>query len=145
MDWRLILDSPRDGAWNMALDEALWRSALAGAAPPTLRLYAWAPATVSLGRFQDTVAVDHAERGRRGIGLVRRPTGGRAVLHDRELTYSVTASERALGATASTVGVIQVRCSRSGRRTCRLHWKATVGLTSEAHFVDSWGSRRPSV
>src|SRR5262245_17787413 len=95
--WRLIEDDPRSGAWNMALDEAVWRFVAAGAAPPTLRLYGWSPATVSLGRFQDRDGIDEGERRRRGIGLVRRPTGGRAVLHDREVTYTVCASEEALG------------------------------------------------
>jgi lipoate-protein ligase A len=82
----------------MALDEAVWDGVLAGQSPSTLRLYAWASPTVSLGRFQDLAGIDEAERQRRGYGLVRRPTGGRAVLHDREVTYSLIASERVLGA-----------------------------------------------
>jgi lipoate-protein ligase A len=87
--WRLIIDAPRDGARNMARDEAL---AWAGA-PPTLRLYAWQPACLSLGRFQRSGEIDRAACGRAGVAIVRRPSGGRALLHDAELTYAVIASE----------------------------------------------------
>ena len=50
--WRLLVTEPTDGATNMAIDEALWRSRQAGASPPTLRFFAWAPPTVSLGYGQ---------------------------------------------------------------------------------------------
>jgi lipoate-protein ligase A len=90
--WRLILDPPRDGATNMAVDEALLESAAAGG-PPTLRLYAWEPPTLSLGFAQPAADADRAALARLGWGLVRRPTGGRAILHTDELTYSVTAPE----------------------------------------------------
>src|SRR5207253_6579997 len=59
-------------------------------APPTLRFYRWHRPTLSLGRHQDPgERIDHAFRRRQDIDLVRRPTGGRAVLHDREVTYSI--------------------------------------------------------
>lgn len=94
--WRLLVTEPIDGATNMAIDEALWRGRQAGASPPTLRLFAWAPPTVSLGYGQPLSAdVDVAACERLGVGIVRRPTGGSAIYHDgpeRELTYSVTAS-----------------------------------------------------
>jgi lipoyl(octanoyl) transferase len=93
--FRLLVTEPLDGAFNMALDEALLRGRLSGAAPPTLRFFAWRPPTVSLGYGQ---ALDHridvAAAAALGIGLVRRPTGGSAILHegpDLELTYSVAA------------------------------------------------------
>jgi len=88
--WR-FLDSGRGcGAENMALDERLLAEAARGSVPPVLRFYGWAPPAVSLGRFQDAAAaVDPAVCARNGIDIVRRITGGRAVLHDRELTYSI--------------------------------------------------------
>ena len=77
----------------MAVDEALWRGRQAGGAPPTLRFFAWAPPTVSLGYGQPLAGdVDLAACAALGVGLVRRPTGGSAIYHDgpeRELTYSV--------------------------------------------------------
>lgn len=90
--WRLVVDeAPADGAGNMALDRALLESHAAGQAPPTLRLYRWVRPTVTLGRFQDAATVDAAYCAREGIDVVRRATGGRGVLHDDELTYSVVA------------------------------------------------------
>jgi lipoate-protein ligase A len=79
----------------MALDEALLRARIAGDAPPTVRFYGWAPPTVSLGYGQPLDAgIDLAACARLGIGLVRRPTGGSAILHESpaaEVTYSVVA------------------------------------------------------
>jgi lipoate-protein ligase A len=91
--WRLIHDPPADGARNMAVDEALLEETAAGRSLPTLRLYAWEPPTLSLGFAQPSADVDRQALGRLGWGLVRRPTGGRAILHTDELTYSVTAPE----------------------------------------------------
>lgn len=76
----------------MAVDEALFHSAVEGLAPPTVRLYGWSRPTVSIGFRQDlakTCDLDACRRLR--IDTVRRLTGGRAVLHDRELTYCVAA------------------------------------------------------
>jgi lipoyl(octanoyl) transferase len=95
--WRLLLDPPAAGAWNMAVDEVLLDGAAAGSAPPTLRFYQWAPACLSLGYFQPFDVVDVAGCRRLGVDVVRRPTGGRAILHDRELTYSVALPLRLLG------------------------------------------------
>jgi lipoate-protein ligase A/biotin synthase-related radical SAM superfamily protein len=96
--WRLIVEvEPRSGAWNMAVDEALLLEHAAGGTPPTLRLYRWDPPAVSLGYFQDPATeVDQAACRSLGIAVVRRPTGGRAVLHDREVTYSVVVGGRRL-------------------------------------------------
>jgi lipoate-protein ligase A len=90
--WRLIDDGPLRGARNMALDRALLAGRAEGTSPPTLRLYAWERPTLTLGRFQDAGTVDLAEAAARGFDVAFRPTGGRAVLHDDELTYSVVAS-----------------------------------------------------
>jgi lipoate-protein ligase A len=75
----------------MALDEALLQSVQAGLALPTLRLYDWVPATLSLGYAQPLSNVDLTKLEELGWGIVRRPTGGRAILHVDEITYSVTA------------------------------------------------------
>src|ERR1700693_6058709 len=95
--WRLLLDPPAAGAWNMAVDEVLLDGSAAGSAPPTLRFYQWAPPCLSLGYFQAFDVVDVAGCRRLGVDVVRRPTGGRAILHDRELTYSVALPLRLLG------------------------------------------------
>ena len=90
--WRLIVDdAPRSGAANMALDQAIAEAAAAGESLPTLRFYRWEPPAVSLGRHQPAAEADVAAAEVRGYEVVRRPTGGRAILHTDELTYSVTA------------------------------------------------------
>jgi lipoate-protein ligase A len=88
--WRLLITPPARGAWNMALDEALLESAGRGESLPTLRLYAWTPPCLSLGYAQPFADVDVPRLAKRGWEIVRRPTGGRAILHTDELTYSVT-------------------------------------------------------
>jgi lipoate-protein ligase A len=87
--WRLIKSSPARGAWNMALDEAILESSILEEQAPTLRLYAWAPACLSLGIAQPCSDVDPTALSALGWNLVRRPTGGRAILHTDELTYAV--------------------------------------------------------
>lgn len=86
--WRLILSPPLDGAENMAIDEAIFRHSTT----PTLRFYSWKSPTISLGYFQKADADMIGKCQAMSVGLVRRPTGGRAVLHQRELTYSVVAN-----------------------------------------------------
>jgi lipoate-protein ligase A len=89
-DWRFLNTGAQDGATNMAIDAAILMSFEEGASPPTLRVYSWAPPTVSIGYSQRPDRELDLERvARAGFGLVRRPTGGRAVLHHGELTYSV--------------------------------------------------------
>ena len=95
-DFRLLVTEALDGARNMALDEVLLLGRLRGEAPPTLRFFAWSPPAISLGYGQRLDArLDRAAAARLGIGLVRRLTGGSAILHEgpeSELTYSVTAA-----------------------------------------------------
>ena len=92
--WRLVIDAePRSGAANMALDQAVAEAAAAGDAPPTLRFYRWSPPAVSLGRHQLVSDVDTDALAARAYDLVRRSTGGRAILHTDELTYSVAAPD----------------------------------------------------
>src|SRR5207237_4047279 len=95
--WRLLVDSAAPGAWNMAVDEVLLDGVVAGATPPTLRFYQWRPACLSLGYFQAFEVVDLEGCQALGVDIVRRPTGGRAILHDREITYSVALPASILG------------------------------------------------
>jgi lipoate-protein ligase A len=89
--WRLLRHGAAPGAENMAIDEAIGAAVAARHAPPTLRFYAWNPPCVSLGRNQPMSAVDTVRCSALGYEIVRRPTGGRAILHTDELTYSVVA------------------------------------------------------
>lgn len=90
----MIVDPPAAGAWNMAVDEAILDSYAGAAAPPapTLRLYGWERPTLSLGRTESGVGLVANP----GIAVVRRPTGGGTVLHDRERTYAVAGRLRAV-------------------------------------------------
>lgn len=93
--WRLIIAPPggrAGGAWNMAVDESILEHVQAEVRPslPTLRLYAWEPACLSLGHAQPIGDVDLPRLRARSWDVVRRATGGRAILHTDELTYSVT-------------------------------------------------------
>lgn len=90
--WRLLHTPPSAGAWNMAADEAILEHIYRGESKPTLRLYAWNPPCLSLGYAQSLKDVDITRLNSRGWEVVRRMTGGRAILHTDELTYSVTGS-----------------------------------------------------
>ena len=90
-NWRLLSDGDYPGARNMARDVAILEAVSGGEALPTLRLYGWSPPCLTLGRHQGVEAADLAFCRREGIDVVRRPTGGRALLHHHELTYAVVA------------------------------------------------------
>lgn len=101
--WRFINDGPGDPAWNMAVDEALLRLC-EERKMPVLRLYTWAPPALSLGYFQKSNEIPFDELEHLGIIPVRRITGGRAVLHLGDLTYSIVVydnGEMPLGVTGS--------------------------------------------
>jgi lipoate-protein ligase A len=101
-EWLVLADAPASGAWNMALDAALLRAAERDALR-ALRLYAWDPPTLSFGRNEPALRrYDRGAIAARALAVVRRPTGGRAVWHDRELTYAVTAPEDAFGPLRAT-------------------------------------------
>lgn len=90
--WQYIDSGPNIGAYNMAVDEELLARAQAGEAVPVLRFYGWNPPAVSLGRFQHIESAVNADACRKhGFDIIRRITGGRAVLHHQELTYSIIA------------------------------------------------------
>src|SRR5215469_12078444 len=102
--YRFLDTGVQSAALNMAIDEAILTFHLRGETPPTLRAFTWERPAISLGRFQDVereILVE--ECAARGINLVRRPTGGRAVLHVAEFTYSVTVST-AYGVPSGVVG-----------------------------------------
>ena len=91
-NWRLINSGFQTGAMNMALDEALLHSVANGESLPVLRFYRWHPATVTLGYAQSVTSDLDLEVCRQaGLDVVRRSTGGRAVLHDHEVTYAIIA------------------------------------------------------
>lgn len=93
-EWLFIDTGESDPGFNMALDEALLQWVSQNQIPPVLRFYRWNPATLSLGYFQKVEKEINLEAVReQQLGLVRRLTGGRAVLHDQELTYSVIVPE----------------------------------------------------
>lgn len=92
--WVFINSGASSPSFNMALDEALltWHSE--GLIPPVIRFYSWEPAALSIGYFQKVEKeIDMEAVKRLGLGFVRRPTGGRGVLHEHELTYSIIVSE----------------------------------------------------
>jgi len=92
-EFLLIINHPAQGDWNMAVDEVLMSAAESAAALPVLRLYGWQPACLSLGQGQKYADVDLDAVKQNGWQVVRRPTGGKAILHTDELTYSLTAHE----------------------------------------------------
>lgn len=92
--WNFIDSGFCSPAYNMALDEVLLEWHSEGKIDPTIRFYGWNPATLSVGYFQKVEKeIDLEAVKKAGLGFVRRPTGGRGVLHDQELTYSVIVSE----------------------------------------------------
>ncbi|MEB3328135.1 MAG: lipoate--protein ligase family protein [Candidatus Sericytochromatia bacterium] len=99
--WRLVWTPPAAGAWNMALDEALLEAHRQGLSPPTLRLYGWAKPTISLGYAQRLTPAELGAWRAAGAAVVRRPTGGRAVVHAGDLTYSIVTTGLPPGVMAS--------------------------------------------
>ncbi|MFL1621020.1 biotin/lipoate A/B protein ligase family protein [Staphylococcus haemolyticus] len=92
--WNFINTGSHDPYYNMAMDEALLNFVSRGEIDPVVRFYTWNPATLSVGYFQRLKKeIDIDKVNEKGFGLVRRQTGGRGVLHDKELTYSVIVSE----------------------------------------------------
>jgi lipoate-protein ligase A len=124
---RLIVDSPRNGATNMAIDAALLESAATNGIA-TLRLYQWSEPTLSLGYFQ---AADERQGHSSSIAcpLVRRASGGGAILHDRELTYSLALPEKSSSAAAS-------RGLYEWSHSTLIAVLKSLGVTSEFHSAE---------
>lgn len=94
MNWRLIHYRPYSAFENMAIDEAIFRETIRHQKPPTLRFFGWHPAAVSIGYFQDLKKEINVDRCRlTGVDIVRRMTGGKAVYHRDEVTYSLAAGK----------------------------------------------------
>ncbi len=125
--WRLILSPAARGAENMALDQAVLEAVAGGHSPPTLRLYAWAPPCLSLGHAQPDSDIDLERLAVRGWEWVRRPTGGRAILHTDEVTYAVALTANHPLATG---GVLDTYRRLSHGLTTGL---ARLGMSTEIH------------
>ena len=124
--WRLVRTAPARGAWNMAVDEAILECVGKRKVLPTLRLYAWDPPCLSLGYAQPLSDADANALNDYGWDLVRRPTGGRAILHADELTYSVIAP---LDEPRVAGGVLESYCRLSMALLDALH---RLGLEAQA-------------
>ncbi len=90
MRWIFVDTGNHPGTFNMEFDESLVHSLAEGNGNPTVRVYGWKPTAISLGWNQSMDEIDISKATRDGIDIVRRPTGGRAILHSEELTYCVT-------------------------------------------------------
>ena len=141
---RLIIDEPVAGSWNMSVDEALLEAAIGGG-PATLRLYQWSEPTLSLGYFQ-RYDDRRSHAASRDSAVVRRSSGGGAILHDRELTYSLTlpAGHRLARNAAALYSVVhrlflQVLTLRLA--TASAGWRLQIVPARQAA---AGGSRRPA-
>ncbi len=94
LQWRLIYSPALPGAWNMAIDEAMLLAHEAGLTIPTLRLYRWSPPAISLGLLQRLETINECACRQLGFDIVRRPSGGGAVLHQHEVTYAIVIDGR---------------------------------------------------
>ncbi|MDO8691923.1 MAG: lipoate--protein ligase family protein [Dehalococcoidia bacterium] len=131
--WRLVISDRADGAANMALDEALMLGAVSA---PTLRLYSWSPPCLSIGYSQRVTAeVDLEALARQSVGLVRRPSGGGAILHEQDITYCLVAPERHQAVSGSIV--------ESYRKIAAglVAGLATLGLTCQVAPGETRGDR----
>lgn len=148
----------KDGRFNMTLDEDLLFQAEERNFPPILRVYGWEPPTVSLGYFQEPrEAVDLRKCRKFGVEVVKRPTGGRAILHLDDFTYSFLALEQDLGAASGLTGAyllisqalveglrilgVQVRLERVKRRVNPLH-KGKPCFASVSRYEIEAGGRK---
>ncbi|MFA5073292.1 MAG: lipoate--protein ligase family protein [Nitrospirota bacterium] len=124
--WHLIDSGEQSGAYNMALDEKLLDHANKEPSSPILRFYQWQPPAVSLGRFQNiATAINQDACRRHGIDVVRRITGGRAVLHHHEVTYSIIARTDNPLFPSSVLGTYKVIAR------CLLAGLANLGISAE--------------
>lgn len=122
--WRCLVTPHCDGAFNMALDEALLRTFKESEGSPLLRLYGWEPSALSLGRYQDAPEVLNLEKCQQaGVSIVRRITGGGVIYHGDELTYSIVCSTADLPHETSVKGAYRALTG------FLLHAYTTLGLS----------------
>lgn len=101
---RVVVDGPHGASWNMAVDTVLLETVASGEAPPTLRIYGWSETAVTVGRFQDVEkSVNVQACAAAGIPVVRRPTGGRGILHGGDVTVSLAVPESLLGSEGGSI------------------------------------------
>ncbi|MFZ0532055.1 MAG: biotin/lipoate A/B protein ligase family protein [Anaerolineales bacterium] len=136
--WRLLVTPPSHGAWNMAMDEAVLEAVGQSQALPSLRLYAWEPPCLSIGYAQPSADVDLNSLSNLGWDWVRRPTGGRAILHTDELTYSVIVP---LNEPRVSGGVIESYQRLSKALLAALH---SLNIPAEAHPINPSGNIQES-
>ena len=135
--WRYLPFAESSAFENMATDEALLRHA--GTAPPvpTLRFFGWDPPAVSLGYFQDAMKEVNLPYCReQGIDVVRRPTGGKAVFHDREVTYALVAGENHPLFPRGILGTYKVISSAILGALSKLGVEAEITADGRAHAPD---------
>lgn len=132
--WRLLVTPASCGAWNMATDEAVLEAVTQNQSLSTLRLYSWEPACLSIGYAQPCIDIDKERLCELGWDWVRRPTGGRAILHTDELTYSVIAP---LSEQRVTGGVLESyqRLSKALLTALR-----SMNIPAEAHPISPTGN-----
>ncbi len=131
--WRLLDHGPGSPRWNMAVDEVLRRSHAEAGGPPTLRFYQWSQPTLSLGAGQKLPKqLSLQQLHSLGLAVVRRPTGGRAVLHGGDLTYCVVAGEKD-GFPPSVSAVYQRLCRGLQAGLARLGVLAFPGTPLSPH------------
>jgi lipoate-protein ligase A len=125
-EWRLLPFRKAAAAENMAVDEAVFRESIRKKALPTLRFYGWRIPALSIGYFQDyDKEVDHEACRKFGVDIVRRPTGGKAVLHEQELTYAVVASVESPLFSSDILGTYRVISA------CIAEGLAKIGILAE--------------
>ena len=156
--WYYEDSGPRAGVFNMERDEALAHAlqAQADGAAQVLRLYGWVPPAISLGHHQDASTIDAEALRRDGFDLVRRPTGGRAILHHEELTYCVVmfagrrsilqvynAISEALVKGLALYGVeVSLQKSQPDFQTAYRDQSSIPCFTSSARYEIEWGGRK---
>ncbi len=132
--WSFLNSGKCSPSYNMALDEALLEWHSRGEIGPVLRFYEWEPATLSIGYFQSVekeIEMDAVDK--HGLGFVRRPTGGRGVLHEHELTYSVIVTEEYPGMPETVTEAYRVISGGllEGFRNLGLHAEFSVPVSKE--------------
>jgi lipoyl(octanoyl) transferase len=154
--WQVVDTGAGTGAFNMRLDEELARALQAGGGKPTLRLFRWDPWAISLGYNQSAEDIDGEACRRDGIDIVRRPTGGRAILHSEELTYSVVMHagrrsildvyneiSRALVRGLELFGVrVSLQKSQPDFREAYAHASSIPCFTSSARYEIEWEGKK---
>ncbi len=131
MQFRLLTTGLNSASYNMALDESVLEHIANGESPPTLRFYGWKPAAISIGYFQSLEEeVDLAACQKYGVDFVRRITGGGAVLHEHEITYSIHIPEKLAAELGVPMGILE-----SYEKICGGILKSTALLGLDAQFI----------